>query len=942
MITLEALTPGLRLRGLLPQQVVTLFIQVTLAGDSAELFYQRDDGTPGTALLFRADEAALELAQPGPYWDLTASCEDLRLAAEAYRINLAHLFDPRLAVHTSLIEPLPHQITAVYGEMLPRQPLRFLLADDPGAGKTIVGGLLLKELIIRGDVQRCLICAPGSLTEQWQAEMWSKFQLHFAILSRERIDASRSGNPFLDDDLLIIRLDQVARSDELQALLKQSDWDLIICDEAHKMSASYFGDELKDTKRFRLGKELGRIARHFLLMTATPHNGKEEDFQLFLSLLDADRFEGRYRPDVTEVDASDLMRRMVKEKLLKFDGRPLFPERQAHTLDYELAPPEWTLYEAVTDYVRQEFNRADQIANDGRKRGTIGFALTVLQRRLASSPEAIYQSLHRRRLRLEERLAEARRDQQAAARLAHGDLAVGPDLSEDDWDELSAFPDDDFTALEIEVADSATAARTIAELAVEIATLRRLEQQAATLRRGEHDRKWAELADLMQDPIMITPQGSRRKLVIFTEHRDTLDYLHHKLATLLGSPDPIVAIHGAVRRTDRLTIQERFRNEAGVTILLATDAAGEGINLQRAHLMVNYDLPWNPNRLEQRFGRIHRIGQTEVCHLWNLVAGKTREGHVYQRLLGKLKIEKAALHGQVFDVLGDLFRDQPLRALLVEAIRYGDRPEVRARLDAAVDNATDQERVRDLLEQHSLAQQVMDTSAIERVRVEMERAAARRLQPFYIKAFFSAAFALVGGSLYEREPGRYQINHVPASIRDHAHTLGGRRPLMRSYERVCFEKHLIDQPGKPTADFICPGHLLLDVLIDLVRGRYGAVLKAGAVYIDPTDPGQTPRALFFLEHSVRDAASDRHGQHRVISREVRFVEYTPDPAGGAGQITRAGDAPYLDYRAPTAAEALLLQPRLDLTQPGAAATAQVKHYAIAQLAPQHLAGARPP
>ncbi|MEZ4682404.1 MAG: DEAD/DEAH box helicase [Caldilineaceae bacterium] len=429
MLTLESLTRGQRVLGILPHQPVTL-ISVTVNGDSVEIFYQRDDGTPGNALLFRADEARLALAQPGHYWDLAVDGDLVRLAAEAYRINLAHLFDPRLAVHTSLIRPLPHQITAVYGEMLPRQPLRFLLADDPGAGKTVMAGLLIKELMIRGDVQRCLVCAPGSLTEQWQDELWTKFRLPFEILTRDRIESSRSGNPFLDEDQLIIRLDQVARDEALQLLLKQSDWDLIICDEAHKMSASYFGDERRVTKRFQLGELLGGITRHFLLMTATPHNGKEEDFQLFLSLLDVDRFEGRYRPDVNEIDAADLMRRMVKEKLLQFDGRPLFPERRAYTRDFDLAPLELELYESVTAYVREEFNRADQIQNDGRKRGTIGFALTVLQRRLASSPEAIYQSLHRRRQRLEERLALARRDQLIANALADGDNATVVQLLE--------------------------------------------------------------------------------------------------------------------------------------------------------------------------------------------------------------------------------------------------------------------------------------------------------------------------------------------------------------------------------------------------------------------------------------------------------------------------------------------------------------------------------
>ena len=271
---------------------------------------------------------------------------------------------------------------------------------------------------------------------------------------------------------------------------------------------------------------------------------------------------------------------------------------------------------------------------------------------------------------------------------------------------------------------------------------------ALEVRRGGHDRKWEELAGLMQEAqTMYDTSGRRHKLVLFTEHRDTLNYLHNRITTLLGRADAVLAIHGGVIREHRRAVQEEFANNPDAIVLLATDAAGEGINLQCAHLMVNYDLPWNPNRLEQRFGRIHRIGQREVCILWNLVAGETREGNVYRRLLLKLEAERSALGGQIFDVLGRLFEDIPLRRLLVDAIRYGDAPETRARLERAIDNAVDRDRVRDLIEQHSLVQSPMDLSDVLRIREDMERAAARRLQPHYIHAFFAAAFAELGGTL---------------------------------------------------------------------------------------------------------------------------------------------------------------------------------------------------
>src|SRR6516165_310970 len=433
MTKLEDLRPNASVRGILPNCLVTVVSTQSFGSQALELTYKDPAGKVAAELLYRHDEPRIEVAIKGRPWSFDGDGALFRLVSEALRIHLAHLFDPVLAVHTSVVEPLPHQITAVYEAMLPRQPLRFLLADDPGAGKTIMAGLFIKELIVRGDLQRCLIVCPGSLAEQWQDELYRRFNLPFDILTNDKLEAARTGNWFLENNLVIARLDKLARNEDVQQKLQAPDcrWDLVVCDEAHKLSATFFGGEVKYTKRYRLAQLLSSLTRHFLLMTATPHNGKEEDFQLFMALLDGDRYEGRFRDGVHQVDVSDLMRRLVKEQLLKFDGTPLLPERLAYTVPYPLSDLEAQLYKQVTDYVREEFNRADALENEGRK-GTVGFALTILQRRLAS-PEAIYQSLRRRRERLEKRL----REEQLLRRGGAATIEVAapiPSYSEEDLD----------------------------------------------------------------------------------------------------------------------------------------------------------------------------------------------------------------------------------------------------------------------------------------------------------------------------------------------------------------------------------------------------------------------------------------------------------------------------------------------------------------------------
>jgi superfamily II DNA or RNA helicase len=910
MTRLEALTKGAAVRGIVPGTPVTVVAVDWISPTAVELTYKTPDGRVANRLLYRDDEAHLELLERPAAWAFDGDGDAFRLVAEAKRIDLAYLFDPYVAVSTALVEPLPHQITAVYEEMLPRQPLRFLLADDPGAGKTIMTGLYIRELLIRADLRRCLIVAPGNLVDLWQEELDEKLRLPFDILTTDRIETSRTGNPFAEHDLLIARLDKLARDDEpggLQdRLLAAPEWDLVVFDEAHKLSAQLVADEVKETKRRRLAVRLRERTRHLLLLTATPHTGKPEEFELFMSLLDPDRFAGHRRSRAEHPppapDASDLMRRVVKERLVRFDGSPLFPPRRAFVKPYRLSPPEQHLYEAVTEYVRTEMDRADRLRDAGeRARGVVvGFALTVLQRRLASSPEAIYRSLRRRRERLERRLAEVERQRHAAQRMPTPSAEVPPLEVElttaADAQELLEFADDapaaEVERLEETLVDLATAATTVAELQTEIESLRRLERLAAEVRRLGTDAKWSEFAELLQDsPEMRDAAGARRKLVVFTEHRDTLEYLVDRLATLLGRPEQIVAIHGGLARGARRAAEARLKTDPEAVVLVATDAAGEGINLQRAHLMVNYDLPWNPNRLEQRFGRIHRIGQTEPCYLWNLVAIETREGDVYATLLDKLTRAAEDLGGQVFDVLGELtFGDRPLRDLLIEAIRSGARPETWAEIERDIDAAVDRERLQRLLDERALGAEVLDTTRIQAVREAMDRANARRLQPHFIRSFFLEAFRRLGGAVVERERGRYEITHVPIRIREAARRAGLRPPVQRRYERITFEKDGIAIAGLPLAEFVCPGHPLLDATIDVLLADHTDLLGRGTILIDSDDPSEEPRVLVFLEDVIVDARSRSDGRPSVVSRRLDFVELFAD-----GRARNAGPAPYHDY-----------------------------------------------
>lgn len=885
---------GATVTGLAGSAPVKVLSVDRLTDDSASVAFRMEDGSLGERIVFADIITSLKEVAAGYSFSFDAAPEAFLLAAEARRIRLAHLFDPLAALGTSAVDPLPHQLRAVYGDMLPRQPLRYVLADDPGAGKTVMAGLLIKELLLRGDAANVLVVSPGVLVDQWDEEMREKFALEFEMLTREKLLGD--ANPLARGGLWLARLDVLARNSE--GILDKAcgvDWDLIIFDEAHKMSATVFGSEVKKTKRYQMAEEIGKHTRNLLMMTATPHSGKEEQFQLFMALLDSDRFEGVAREGTRKADVSDLMRRLVKEELLTFEGTRLFPERFAYTVQYELSQAETDLYAAVTDYVRDGMNRADNMDGDKRRKVAVGFALTTLQRRLASSPAAIHRSLERRKKRLESEFHEARVTASAISEIV--------EVPEDETD-LEDLTDAEREALEEKAVMGASAARTPEELEVELDVLDRLLMKSLAVKTSPTYAKWDALRDTLDDvEEMRDSTGARRKVIIFTEHKDTLDDLVSRLINHLGRDDAVVTIHGGTKREDRKKAKETFEQDEKCVFLVATDAAGEGVNLHRnAHLLINYDLPWNPNRIEQRFGRVHRIGQPNVCHMWSLVAQDTREGVVYARLLEKLDEQRAALGGRVYDVLGKLFEGNSLRDLMIHAIREGDKPGRQQYLTEVVDSKIG-DGITDLLKANQLVPSQLDESEIDEVRQQMERAEAARLQPHHIESFFHRAFSDLGGNVRIRESHRFEIKSIPASIKEHDRLTGYGAPIVNAYHRITFDPKFLKVRGNNrVATLIHPGHPLMASVMGVITDRHHDSLRRGSVLIDRADLDTVPYVVCLLEHDVTDGRVGRDGQPLVISRRAQYIRVNPD-----GEIVALTQSPIPNLDAVTEVERVAAQ-----------------------------------
>ena len=769
-----------------------------------------------------------------------------RLAVEALRTHMAHAFDPQFAVSVSQVDPLPHQLDAVYKHLLPLSQIRFLLADDPGAGKTIMAGLLMRELMQRGEVSRVLVLCPKALTDQWRREMWERFREPFKLVTGDLISGSFGQNEWIENDLVVASVD-LAIQDHIIPGIEQSRWDLIIFDEAHKLSAYRYGRKIDKTKRYMLAERLAASTKHLLLMTATPHKGDPENFRLLLSLLDEKVFSSQEGTEsVLRTDDSPYFLRRMKESMKHFDGRPLFLPRHVSTLAYELEPHEQGLYDAVTSYVSEGLAQAEEEGNRN-----VSLALIVLQRRLASSLYAVTRSLQRRRNRLTDELENAGRtsaSKQSALRIDY-------DPEEDDLDDL--------TTEEEEALSGASTARTPEELRAEIARLDELIALAEATRLKGPEKKLSEFLRVIEEQ---TVSDRNEKILVFTEHRDTLTYLTRKLREWGYS---VCNIHGGMKLVDRIGAEKEFRGSA--QFMVATEAAGEGINLQFCKVMINWDLPWNPNRLEQRMGRIHRYGQEYEVQVYNLVADTTREGSVLLRLMAKLERMREQLgHDQVYDVVASVLDAGQVRldVLIREAIlNRRSMEDILSDLEF-VDSTASVAAARDALGE-ALATSHIDMGSIlgdERDSKE------RRLTPEFVERFFADGLRYLDGRITAGTDDDWKLEFVPADLRKKAQAQNvgefgtGSRLITFSKERLRRD---------PPAEFVAPNHPLFDAVMDRLLELGRPQLGKGTVFVDKE--AQDPYLVWLLEVAVVNGVGEEvHGRLLALrQRGDEFEAITP-------------------------------------------------------------------
>ena len=789
------------------------------------------------ASMRRAEPVA---ASAAPALDFAAKPEAMAAVAEATRLAYGHLSNPAFAAEISSIDPLPHQRIAVYENMLGQSPLRFLLADDAGAGKTIMTGLYLREMLARRLVSRVLVVPPAGLVGNWEREMRTLFRLPFRIV---RGSDARTGNPFVgpESDRLIVSIDTLA-GERMFGLMREAaacgevrPYDLVVFDEAHKLAADRDRDShVRKTDRYRLAEalaglpvdeerwRLGWSAPNILLLTATPHMGKDFPYYCLWRLLAPDAlatFDAFAA--FPEAQRRRHFIRRTKEEMVRFDGRPLYPQRNCDTLSYALNPEEQELYDATTRYIAETYNKA-RVLN----RNAARLAMGVFQRRLASSTYALMRSFERRLDRLDEAIALVCADRADELERRQTGIADTPDFFEArtaDEDAGEGGEQEGHEAFE-ETALGGLAAITLAELREERDEVEALLSQARRLAETGEDSKFEKLRAVMDDS-----DFAQEKLIVFTEHRDTAEFLVRRLEGL-GFTGQVALIHGGLDYREREAQVDLFRrpvDRGGARYLVATDAAGEGINLQFCWLMANYDVPWNPARLEQRMGRIHRYGQTrDPVVIVNLVAGETREGRVLRVLLDKLEaIRKQLRSDKVFDVVGRLFENMPVKDYLEKAATEDG---ARAAIEA-LDRRLTPERVA-AIDEHdrALCGGGEVRSRLPEINAAMERERYRRLLPGYVRRFVETAAPLIDLRLEGDTGGVFDLAPERARAADDV------RGAMEIYPEGMRGRLTVDRPDSDgNAIWMHPGEPVFERFRAALLARCGGEARRGAIFVDP-------------------------------------------------------------------------------------------------------------
>lgn len=801
-------------------------------------------------IINKSELAKMELLSGQESYD--GSAARFRLGIEAMRLGLAYEYDPYFSLSIARVDPLPHQLEAVYDNFLKLPRIRFLLADDPGAGKTIMAGLLIKELKIRGLIKRTLLVTPANLTFQWQREMKEKFRENFEIIKGDVLRANYGSNPWQEKNQVITSVSWISRMQDANESLLRSNWDLIIVDEAHKMSAS---SEDNKTLMFQLGENLSKMTDHFLLMTATPHKGNPENFRLFLQLLDKDIYADikSLEEAIKQHNAPFYLRR-VKEALVTFpdpttgEVKTLFTKRKVQTIDFQIDNGEMEFYDALTRYVENQSIKA--AADDSARGRALGFTMALLQRRFASSVYAVRHSLERMKSKRENILRDpdAYRQKQIL------------DRRPEDFDNL---PEEEQQAIIADL-EEAVASINPSDLREEITQLSILIDEAKTLETREVESKLKKLKQVITDEGIF--KDPKMKLLIFTEHKDTLDYLVEKLRSWGLT---VTQIHGGMKVGDRNTPNTRIYSERefreSCQVLVATEAAGEGINLQFCWFMINYDIPWNPMRLEQRMGRIHRYGQERDCLIFNFVATNTREGRVLNTLFDRISQIEEDLDpkrtGKVFNVLGEIFPSNQLERMLRDM--YSTNTTENAIRDRIV-KEVDTERFKHITDStlEGLAKKELNLSSIIGKTAEAKE---RRLVPEVIEDFFSQASTISGIPLKETSQGShiYRSGKVPRllwTIGDRLEPSFGK--LGKEYKTITFDKEYLK--ADPTLEWVTPGHPLFECVRDNIIDCVQEDLRKGSIFYDLN--ADKPSLLDVFIASIKD------GRGNTLHRRLFVVE----------------------------------------------------------------------